>query len=151
MEFAIYLPKMARLPWNEKQIYQLNFRLQIWPSNLTLAMTLPLNFQGQIWNLLYLSQKWSNCHKTKSKHIDWTLSLKCDHHVWPWPWPLNFQDHVTLTFDHMHGFDQGFSWSNFEIHVAVSQNGRTDRHWTKWIGVGHSWPWQWPFGDQGQV
>ena len=23
----------------------------------------------------------------KSKHIDWTLGLKCDHQVWPWPWP----------------------------------------------------------------
>ena len=23
----------------------------------------------------------------KSKHIDWTLGLKCNHRVWPWPWP----------------------------------------------------------------
>ena len=50
-------------------------------------MTLTYIFQGQIWNLLYLSQKWSDCHETKSKHIDWTLGLKCDHQVWPWPWP----------------------------------------------------------------
>ena len=50
-------------------------------------MTLTLNFQGQIWNLLYLSQKFSDCHETKSKHIDCTLGLKCDHWVWPWPWP----------------------------------------------------------------
>ena len=50
-------------------------------------MTLTLNFQGQIWNLLYLSQKWSDCHKTKSKHIDWILGLKFDNWVWPWPWP----------------------------------------------------------------
>ena len=50
-------------------------------------MTLTYIFQGQIWNLLYLSQKWSDCHETKSKHIDWTLGLKCDHRVWPWPWP----------------------------------------------------------------
>ena len=48
---------------------------------------------------------------------------------------------VTLTFYHMHGLDQGFSWSNFEI--AVPQNGRADWHWTKGVGVGHSWP----FGD----
>ena len=40
-----------------------------------------------MWNLLYLSQKWVDCHETKSKHIDWTLGLKCDHLVWPWPWP----------------------------------------------------------------
>ena len=54
-------------------------------------MTLTLNFQGQIWNKLYLSQKWSNCHETKSKHMDWSLGLKCDHQVWPWPWPSIFQ------------------------------------------------------------
>ena len=51
------------------------------------VVTLTFSFQCQIWNLLYLSQKWSNCHEMKSKHIDWTLRLKCDHHVWPWPWP----------------------------------------------------------------
>ena len=59
MEFAISQPKMVRLPRNEKQTYRLNYRLQMWPSGLTLAMTLTFNFQGQIWNLLYLNQKWS--------------------------------------------------------------------------------------------
>ena len=87
MEFAISPPKVVWLPRNEKQTYRLNSRAQMWPSALTLAMTLTLNFQGQIWNLLYLYQKWSDCHQTKSKHIDWTLGLKCDHRVWPWPWP----------------------------------------------------------------
>ena len=51
------------------------------------VMTLTWIFQGQIWNLPYLSQKWPDCQETKSKHIDWTLGLKCDHRVWPWPWP----------------------------------------------------------------
>ena len=78
---------MVRLPRNEKQTHQLNSRPQMWPSVLTLAMTLTLNFQGQMWNLLYLSQKWSDCHKTKSKHIDWSQDLKCYHWVWPWTWP----------------------------------------------------------------
>ena len=50
-------------------------------------MILTFNFQGQIWNLLYLSQKWSDCHKTKTEHIGRTLGLKCHHRVWPWPWP----------------------------------------------------------------
>ena len=50
-------------------------------------MTLTLNFQGQISNWLYLCQKWSDCHETKSKHINWTPGLKCDHQIWPWPWP----------------------------------------------------------------
>ena len=51
------------------------------------VVALTLNFHGQMWNLLYLSQKWSDCHETKSKHIDWTLGLRCDHRVWPWTWP----------------------------------------------------------------
>ena len=86
MEFAISHPKMVRLPLNEKQTHRLNPRPQMWPSGLTLAMTLTLNFQGQIWNLLYLSQKWCDCHETKSKHIDWSQGLKYDHQILPWPW-----------------------------------------------------------------
>ena len=84
---------MVRLPQNEKQTYRLMSRPQMWPSSLTLAMTLTLNFQGQMWNLLYLCQKWSDCHETKSKHIDWTPGLKCDHQIWPWPshWPWIFK------------------------------------------------------------
>ena len=63
------------------------------PLGLTLALTLTLNFQGQISNWLYLSQKWSDCHEMKSKHIDWTLGFKWDHWVWPWPlpWPWIFK------------------------------------------------------------
>ena len=87
IELAIAQPKMVRLPRNEKQTHRLNYRPQMGPSGLTLAMTLTLNFQGQISNWLYLSQKWSDCHETKSKHIDWTLGFKWDHQVWPWPWP----------------------------------------------------------------
>ena len=85
-EFATSQPIMVRLPRNKKQTHRLNSRLQMWPSGLTLVMTLTLNFQGQIWNWLYLSQKWSDCHETISKHIDWSQDLKCDHQVWPWPW-----------------------------------------------------------------
>ena len=93
MEFAIFQPKMVLLPQNEKQTYRLMSRPQMWLSSLTLAMTLTLNFQGQKWNLLYLCQKWSDCHETKSKHIDWILALKCDHQIWPWPspWPWIFK------------------------------------------------------------
>ena len=70
MEFPISQPKVARLPRNKKETYRLKSRAQMCPSGLTLAMTLTLNFQGQIWNFLYLSQKGSDCHETKSKHID---------------------------------------------------------------------------------
>ena len=68
----------------------------MWPSGLRLAMTLTLNFQGQVWNLLYLSQKWSDYHEMISKHIDWTPGLKCDQWVWPWPWILKFKCDLDL-------------------------------------------------------
>ena len=76
----------------KKQIYQLNSRPPMGSSGLTLVMTLTLNFQCQIWNLLYLGQKLSDCHEMKNKHIDWTLGLKWGHQfwLWPWPWPWIF-------------------------------------------------------------
>ena len=77
-ELAISLPEMVQLPRNEKQIHQLNSKPQMWPSDLTLAITLTLNFQGQIWNLLYLNQKWSDCTKQKANTSIWILGLKCD-------------------------------------------------------------------------
>ena len=91
---------MVRLPRNEKQTHRLNSRLQMGPSGLTLAMTVTLNFQGQIWNWLYLCQKWSDCYGTKSEHIEWTLSLKCDHQIWPcsWPWPWIFKVKYEICF-----------------------------------------------------
>ena len=67
VEFAISLPKMVRMSRNEKQTYRLNPGTQMLPLDLTLAITLTLNFQGQIWNLLYLTEKWSDCYETKSK------------------------------------------------------------------------------------
>ena len=93
IELAISQPKMVGLPRNEKQTHRLNSRLQMGPWGLTLAMTLTLNFQGQISNWLYLSQKWSDWHETKSKYIDWSQDLKCDHQVcpWSWPWPWIFK------------------------------------------------------------
>ena len=85
IELAKSQQKMVRLPWNKKQKYRLISRPQMWPSGVSLAMTLTLNFQGQIWNWLHLCQKWSDCHETK--HINWTLGIKCDHQIWPWLWP----------------------------------------------------------------
>ena len=81
-----------------------------------------------------------------------TYRLKSRPQMWPMGLNLTFEFwrlNVTLSFDHTHDLDDGFSWSNFEI--AVSQNGRADWHCTKEVAVGHSWPWSWPFGNQGQV
>ena len=38
----------------------------MWPPVLTLAMTLTLNFQGQIWTSLYLSQNGPIAKKQKA-------------------------------------------------------------------------------------
>ena len=46
--------------------------------------TYTLNFQGQIFSLLYIMTKSSDCHKTKK----WTLDPKCSHNFLPWLWPL---------------------------------------------------------------
>ena len=86
MEFTISQPKMVWLLQNKKQTFRLKSKPQMRPSDLTLAMTLTMNFQIQIWNLLYLSQRWFDYHKMKSMHIEWTEALN-DHQVWPWPWP----------------------------------------------------------------
>ena len=68
---------MVRLARNKKQTYQINFRPQMGPYGLTLAMTLTLYFQ--IWNLLYLSYK-SDCHETKRKNIEIDLQVS----IFPW-------------------------------------------------------------------
>ena len=144
MELAISQQKMVQLPRNDKQTHRLNSRPLMWPSGLTLAMTLTLNFQGQIWNLLYLSQKWCDCYKAKSKHIDWSQGLKCDHRVrlWTWPWPWIFKvktgicyisaknggivmkGRANISIDPKAsnvtiGFDLDFSRSNMELAISL--------------------------------
>ena len=76
---------MVGLPRNEKQTHRLNSRLQMGPSGLTLAMT--LNSRSNIELNIFLRKKWCDCHEMKSKHIDSSQDLKCDHQVLPWPWP----------------------------------------------------------------
>ena len=70
--------------WQNCWPWPIDYLIRFWS---IFVVTLTFNFEGQIWNLLYLTQKWSDCHETNSKHIDWTLGLKCDQWVWPWPWP----------------------------------------------------------------
>ena len=60
-----------------------NISIDLKTSNVTIGFDLGHDLR----NWLYLCQKWSDCHETKSKHISWTLGLKCDHQIWPWPWP----------------------------------------------------------------
>ena len=150
---------MVRLPRNKKQTYRLKFRAQMWPSGLTLAMTLTFNFQGQIWNFLYLSQKWSDCHETKSKHIDWTLRLKCDHRVWPWPWPWPWIFKVKYGISYISAKSGPIASkrkANISIELQASNvtNGFEFDHnldlWILKVNLDldlwpHTWPWPWIF------
>ena len=140
-------PKVVLLSQNEKQTYWLNSRPPMWPSELTLAMTLTLNFQGQNWKIL---TELSDCHETKNECINSTLGLKCNHHIlnscisgmagpidvkWKGSKSICFwANNVTLTFDHMHGLHHGFSRSNFEIAISQEWEGWTTKMW-----VSHSW------------
>ena len=120
--------------WN--QTHQLNSRPQMWPSGLTLAMTLTLNFQGQIWNWLYLCQKWSDCHETKSKHIDLTLGLKCDHQIWPWPWPWPWIFKVKYDICYLYVI------STKSGPIAMKRKANISI-WTLGLKCGQ-WDWPWP-------
>ena len=70
---------------SERFFHFFHFWQDWWPWPIDYLIRLWTNFQGQIWNLLYLSQKWCDWHEMKSKHINWTLGLKCDRRIWPWP------------------------------------------------------------------
>ena len=52
--------------WYDCWPWPVDYLIRFW---LVFVMTLTYIFKGQIWNLLYLSQKCSDCH-TKSKHIN---------------------------------------------------------------------------------
>ena len=69
--------------------------------NPILLTYLTLNFQGQIWNLLYRNQKWSDCKGKENISIE----------LW--------SSNVTIGFDLGHDLDFEFSRSNKEF--AISQ------------------------------
>ena len=129
MKFAISQPKVVRLPRNGKQTYWFNSRPQMWPSGLTLAMILTLNFQGQIYDLLYLSQKWSDCHETKSKM---SIELKASNAS------IRFTLAMTLTFNF-----QGQIWNLLYLSQKWSDCHKTKSKHINWT---HQWSQMWPVG-----
>ena len=63
-----------------RQTYRFKSRPKMLLMDLTLVMTLTLDFQGQIRIWLYFRTKWSDYHKTtKNGHIDWTLGFNCSY------------------------------------------------------------------------
>ena len=110
----------------------------MWSLGLTLAMTLTYIFQGKIWNLLYLSQKWSDFHETKRKPIDWTLGLKCDHWVWPWPWPWPWIFKVKYGICYISA-KNGPTATKRKANISIELQGLK-------YGL-QFWPWPWPWPD----
>ena len=68
-----------------------NISIELKASNMTIGFDLGHNLDLELSRsnkeFARVDQKWSDCHETKSKHIDWSIGLKCDHWVWPWTWP----------------------------------------------------------------
>ena len=52
--------------WQNWWPWSIDYLTRFWS---IFIVTMTPNFIGQIWNLLYLSEKWSNCNGMKSKHI----------------------------------------------------------------------------------
>ena len=150
IEFPISQPKMVRLSRNEKQTYRLNSKASNVAIRFDLGLDLDLEFSRSNMEfpisqpkVVRLPRYEKQIYRLNSRPQMWPMGLTLTITFEFW------RSNVTLTFDHTHDLDHGFSWSNFEI--AVSQNGRADWHCTKGVALGHSWPWPWPFGDQGQV
>ena len=144
MEITISQSKTVRLSWNKKQTYWLNSRPQMWPSDITLT----LNFEGQRWNLLYLSQKWFDCHGTKAtisnelSTPNWlmgltlTMTLTLNFHgqygnccisgknnqvAKKWKASVSIEhltSNVGISFNLGHDLDLGFSWSKFKSWIS---------------------------------
>ena len=128
--------------WHDSWPWPIDCLIRFWS---ILVVTLTLNFQGQIWNLLYLSQKWSDCHETKkSKYVVWTQGLKCDHLVWPWPWPWPWVFKVKYRICYISTKSGPIATkrkANISIELLASECDQ-------WIWP---WPWPWPLNFQGQI
>ena len=72
----------------------------------------------------------------KSKHIDWTLGLKCDHRVWlwPWPWPWIFKVKYGICCI---SAKNGPIATERKANISIELQGLKCDH--------QVWPWPWPW------
>ena len=153
MEFAISQPKMVWLPRNEKQTYRLISRPQMWPSGLTLAMT--LTFEGPNMELAISLPKIVRLLRNK-KQTHWLNArpqIRPSDLPWPWPWPWIFKVKYEICYI---STKSGPIATKRKANVSIWTLGLKCDQWV--------WPWPWPwylnfqghmwswlFGDQGQV
>ena len=83
-----------------------------------------------------IKQEWSDCHEIKSNHIDWTLSITCDHRNWllPWSWHLIFKIKYLICKVLWQDYPIATRW---KINVSILTLGLKCSH--------HLWPWSWPW------
>ena len=117
MEFAISQPKMVRLPRNEKQTISFNYKA----SNVTIRFDLghDLNLGFSRLNMEFLISQPKVVRLPRNGKQTYRLNSR------PQMWPMGltltiiltfeiWRSNVTLTFDHTHDLDHGFSWSNID-------------------------------------
>ena len=95
----------------------------------------------------------------KSKHIDWTLGLKCDHRFWPWPWPWPWIFKVKYGICYISAKNGPIATKQkanilIEFQASNVTNGfDLDHNLDLWIFKvkpdldlwPHTWPWPWIF------
>ena len=130
---------MVRLPRNEKQTYRLNSRAQMWPSGLTLDMTLTWIFKVKC-GICYISAKNGPIATKRKANIlielqasNVTNGFDLDHNLDLWNlkgqmWPWHLTTHMTNGFDLDHNLDL---W-----------NLKVKHDLDLWA---HTWPWPWIF------
>ena len=118
-----------------------HFRHDCWPIDYLIRfwsifiVTLTLNFQGQIWNLLYLTQKWSDCHETKQTY---RLNSR------PQMWPSGLTLAMTLSWNFQGQIHNLLYLNQKWSHCHETKNKHID--WTIGLKCDHwVWPWTWPW------
>ena len=72
----------------------------------------------------------------KSKHIDGTLGLKCDHRVWPWPWPWPWIFKVKYGICYISAKNGPIAMER-KANISIELQGLKCDH--------QVWPWPWPW------
>ena len=83
-ETAVSQEWQGRSTWNKRDVSRYGVIPTLWPW----AMTLTLDFEGQILKMLYLGNGRADWHGTKGMWVDRMLFLLCDLELWLWPWIL---------------------------------------------------------------
>ena len=128
---------MARLPRNKKQIYRLNSMPQIWALGLTLAMTLILTFQAQIFEFATFAKNGRIVTKWKA-NINRTGGHKCEHWVWSWLWHWPWIFKVKYGICYISAKNDRIATKNESKYIDWTRDLKVEcEHWV--------WPWVWPW------